>query len=564
MTKEIKESFASLFKGEKKSVVGSVIKGTIIHIDSENALVDVGLKSEGRIPLNEFSIEGKADVAIGDSIDVYVTRMENRDGEIVLSRERAKHEEVWQKLEKFFLEKKHVEGGVTGRVRGGLTVDIMGIASFLPGSQVDVRPMRNTEDLINSKQTFKILKMDRARGNIVVSRRAVLEESSLKAREKILETLFEGKVVEGVIKNIADYGAFVDLGGVDGLLHVTDIAWKRVNHPSEALSVGDTIKVKIIRFNKESNRISLGIKQMMEDPWKTVTEKYIPGKILKGIITNITEYGAFVELEDGVEGLIHISEISWTKKNIHPGKIVSTSQAIDVKVIGVDVEKRRISLSIKQCQENPWDKIMTQYPVDTVVDGQIKNITDFGMFVGIAEDIDGMIHASDISWQYGGEKALSKYKKGEAVKAIVLGIDREKERISLGIKQLSEDPAKIAKDALKSYQKGDIVTVIISNIREAGLDVMVGDKSLSGFIKRSELSIDKSEQRTDRFAAKEKVDAQIISISQKDMRLNLSIKALETAQEKKSLAKYGSVDSGATLGDILNKTVSVLKTDKKQ
>ena len=558
-----KESFASLFEeslGENKSIVGNVIKGTVISVNSDNVLVDVGLKSEGRIPLREFVAHGQVhSIKAGDVVDVYVERMEDRNGEVGLSRERAKREEAWIEVEKLFEAKKRVEGVIFGRVRGGFTVDVLGAMAFLPGSQVDVRPIRDMDSLMNTPQEFEILKMDKARGNIVVSRRAILEETSLEERTKVMESLSEGQMIDGVVKNITDYGAFVDLGGIDGLLHVTDISWKRINHPSEVLTVGQTIKVQIIRFNQETKRISLGMKQMEADPWDSVAAKYTAGTRLTGTITNIADYGAFVELEEGIEGLVHISEMSWTKKNIHPGKIVSTSQSVEVQVLEIDTEKRRISLGIKQCQENPWEKIASNYPVNTVIEGEIKNITEFGMFVGITEDIDGMIHMSDISWEKSSEEALADYKKGDTIKATVLDIDLEKERISLGVKQLSDNPNPSTGSAgsaeLGSYKKNDVVTVTVTSNSDAGVLVTVGDDNIAGFIKKADLSRDREEQRPDRFATGEKVDAKVTSVSRKESRLNLSIKALEFDQEKEAMEQYGSTNSGATLGDILGKAL---------
>ncbi len=562
-----KESFASLFEetlGENKNIVGTVVKGTIISINDDMVLVDVGLKSEGRINIREFAISGDIpELNAGDEIDVFVERMEDRNGEVGLSRERAKREEAWIKVAELFKNGEKVEGVIFERVRGGFKVDVLGCVAFLPGSQVDVRPIRDMEPLMNKKLSFEVLKMDKERGNIVVSRRAILEEVSEEERSKIMENLKEGDEVEGIVKNITDYGAFVDLGGIDGLLHVTDISWKRVNHPSEALKVGQTIKAKIIRFNQETKRISLGIKQMSDDPWLEAASKYKVGSRLVGKITNIADYGAFVQLEEGIEGLVHVSEMSWTKKNVQPGKIVSTSQEVEVQVLEVEAEKRRISLGIKQCQENPWSTIAQQYPIGTVIESDIKNVTEFGMFVGISEDIDGMVHMSDISWEKSGEEAIADFKKGDVVKAVVLDMDVEKERISLGIKQLTDNPNPSSNKAgsfdIEGVKKNDVVTVVITEINDGGLKVLVNEK-IPGFIKKSDLSRERSEQRTDRFATGEKVDAMVLSVSRREQRLNLSIKALETQQEKEAMEQYGSADSGATLGDILGK---VLKDKKK-
>ena len=562
-----KESFASLFEetlGENKNIVGTVVKGTIISINDDMVLVDVGLKSEGRINIREFAISGDIpELNAGDEIDVFVERMEDRNGEVGLSRERAKREEAWVKVAELFKNGEKVEGVIFERVRGGFKVDVLGCMAFLPGSQVDVRPIRDMEPLMNKKLSFEVLKMDKERGNIVVSRRAILEEVSAEERSKIMENLKEGDEVEGIVKNITDYGAVVDLGGIDGLLHVTDISWKRVNHPSEALKVGQTIKAKIIRFNQETKRISLGIKQMSDDPWLEAAAKYKVGSRFVGKITNIAEYGAFVQLEEGIEGLVHVSEMSWTKKNVQPGKVVSTSQEVEVQVLEVEAEKRRISLGLKQCQENPWSTIAQQYPIGTVIESDIKNVTEFGMFVGISEDIDGMVHMSDISWEKSGEEAIADFKKGDVVKAVVLDMDIEKERISLGIKQLTDNPNPSSNKAgsfdIEGVKKNDVVTVVITEINDGGLKVLVNEK-IPGFIKKSDLSRERSEQRTDRFATGEKVDAMVLSVSRREQRLNLSIKALETQQEKEAMEQYGSADSGATLGDILGK---VLKDKKK-
>jgi len=562
-----KESFASLFEetlGENKNIVGTVVKGTIISINDDMVLIDVGLKSEGRINIREFAISGDIpELNAGDEIDVFVERMEDRNGEVGLSRERAKREEAWIKVAELFKNGEKVEGVIFERVRGGFKVDVLGCMAFLPGSQVDVRPIRDMEPLMNKKLSFEVLKMDKERGNIVVSRRAILEEVSAEERSKIMENLKEGDEIEGIVKNITDYGAFVDLGGIDGLLHVTDISWKRVNHPSEALKVGQTIKAKIIRFNQETKRISLGIKQMSDDPWLEASAKYKVGSRFVGKITNIADYGAFVQLEEGIEGLVHVSEMSWTKKNVQPGKVVSTSQEVEVQVLEVEAEKRRISLGLKQCQENPWSTIAQQYPIGTVIESDIKNVTEFGMFVGISEDIDGMVHMSDISWEKSGEDAIADFKKGDVVKAVVLDMDIEKERISLGIKQLNDNPNPSANKAgnfdIEGIKKNDVVTVVITGINDGGLKVVVNEK-IPGFIKKSDLSRERSEQRTDRFATGEKVDAMVLSASRREQRLSLSIKALETQQEKEAMEQYGSADSGATLGDILGK---VLKDKKK-
>ena len=546
-----KEDFAALLEesfGHGELTEGSVIKGTVLSIDGDNVLIDVGLKSEGRIALKEFGVPGQApEIKVGDVVDVYLERMENRNGEAVLSRERARREEAWTQLEIAFEKTERVTGTIFGRVKGGFTVDLSGAVAFLPGSQVDVRPIRDVGPLMGTPQPFQILKMDRRRGNIVVSRRAVLEESRAEQRSELLANLKEGQVLEGMVKNITDYGAFVDLGGVDGLLHVTDIAWRRINHPSEALSIGQTVKVQVIRYNPETQRISLGMKQLDADPWEGVELKYPVGTKFTGRVSNITDYGAFVELEPGVEGLVHVSEMSWTKKNVHPGKIVSTSQEVEVMVLEVDPQKRRISLGLKQCYDNPWDTFAAKYPPGSELEGEIKNITEFGLFVGLPGDIDGMVHLSDLSWEQDGDVAVKDYNKGDMVKTRVLDVDVEKERISLGIKQLSEDPFASAMDGIS---KGDTVTCTVTAVTDGGLEVTVGG-NLPGFIRRADLSRERSEQRPDRFAVGDRLDARVTNIDKRDRKLSLSVKAHEMAEEKQAMADYGSSDSGASLGDIL-------------
>jgi len=545
------ENFADLLAesfAENISVEGSVVKGYVIEVQGDYAVIDVGLKSEGRVPLKEFGAPGQeAEIKSGDTVEVYVERMEDRDGQAVLSREKARREEAWIMLESAFEAQERVTGVIFGRVKGGFTVDLSGATAFLPGSQVDIRPVHDIAPLMGTPQPFQILKIDRRRGNIVVSRRAVLEESRAEARTELVSSLEEGQVLQGVVKNITDYGAFVDLGGVDGLLHVTDIAWKRINHPSEALTVGQTVDVQVIRFNQETQRISLGMKQLMSDPWEAASEKFPIGTKLTGRVTNITDYGAFVELDEGIEGLVHVSEMSWTKKNVHPGKIVSTSQEIEVMVLDIDLTKRRISLGLKQVQGNPWEDFAAANPAGTEIEGEIRNITEFGLFVGLSAEIDGLVHLSDISWEVTGEQALEGYTKGDVVKAKVLDIDIEKERISLGIKQMSEDPYAGLVDQVR---KGETVTCTISEVTENGLEVRVGE-GLTGFIRRADLARERSEQRTERFAVEEKLDAVITSIDSKSRKLTLSVKAREINEEKQAMETFGSSDSGASLGDIL-------------
>jgi small subunit ribosomal protein S1 len=545
------ENFTDLLAesfGEGTNIEGSVVRGFVIGMDSEAVIIDVGLKSEGRVPLKELAAPGQApQVAIGDEIEVYVERMEDRNGQAVLSRDKARREEAWGVLETSFEKQERVTGVIFGKVKGGFTVDLSGATAFLPGSQVDIRPVRDLGPLMGTPQPFQILKIDRRRGNIVVSRRAVLEESRAEARSELVSNLQEGQVLQGVVKNITDYGAFVDLGGVDGLLHVTDIAWQRISHPSEALQIGETVEVQVIRFNAETQRISLGMKQLMSDPWENVEGKFPIGAKMEGRVTNITDYGAFVELEAGVEGLVHVSEMSWTKKNVHPGKIVSTSQQVEVMVLDVDLSKRRISLGLKQCTANPWEDLTQTYPIGTEINGEVRNITEFGLFVGLTEDIDGLVHLSDIRWETTGEAALEGFNKGDMVKAKVLDIDISKERISLGIKQLTDDPYAGQADA---YRKGEVVTCTVASVSDNGIDVTVGE-SMTGFIRRTDLSRDRAEQRSDRFAVGEKVDAVVTNVDKKTRKLTLSIKARETAEEKQAMADFGSSNSGASLGDIL-------------
>ena len=544
------EDFAAMLEesyGTSDSLEGTVLKGNVVSIENDFAIIDVGLKSEGRVPLKEFAAPGQdSDLKVGDTVEVFLERIENSVGEAVLSRDKARREEAWEKLEVAFDANERVDGIIFGRVKGGFTVDLSGAVAFLPGSQVDVRPVRDIAPLKGIPQPFQILKMDRRRGNIVVSRRAVLEESRAEARAELIGTLEEGQTLEGVVKNITDYGAFVDLGGVDGLLHVTDIAWRRVNHPSEALTIGETVQVQVIRLNKETQRISLGMKQLQTDPWDSLEAKYPLQAKFTGRVTNITDYGAFVELEPGVEGLVHVSEMSWTKKNVHPGKIVSTSQEVEVMVLEVDESRRRISLGLKQCLDNPWEKFAETTPVGSTIKGEVKNITEFGLFVGLENDVDGMVHMSDIDWNEPGEKAIQNFNKGDEVSAKVLDIDIEKERISLGIKQMSEDPFAGAAE----MKKGAVVTCTVTAIQDAGVDVEVSE-GVVGFIRKGDLSRDRAEQRSDRFAVGDKLDAKITSIDNKTRKVSLSIKAKEVAEEKQAVAQYGSSDAGASLGDIL-------------
>jgi small subunit ribosomal protein S1 len=537
----------------------AVVKGKVLAIENDFVIIDVGLKTEGRVPLKEFAMPGKdADVKVGSTVEVYLERIENALGEAVLSRDKAKREEAWTHLEEMTAKAERVDGVIFGRVKGGFTVDLGGAVAFLPGSQVDVRPIRDVTPLMHVSQPFVILKMDRRRGNIVVSRRAVMEETRAEQRSELVQNLAEGQVVDGVVKNITDYGAFVDLGGIDGLLHVTDIAWKRVNHPSDVLTVGQSVKVQIVRINPDTQRISLGMKQLDKDPWEIVAERYTVGTKVKGKVTNITDYGAFVELADGIEGLVHVSEMSWTKKNVHPGKILSTSEEVEVQVLEIDSSKRRISLGLKQVQANPWDAFAAKYPKGTVMEGEVKNMTEFGLFVGLDGDVDGMVHLSDLDWKRPGEEAIKDYKKGDMVKAIVLDIDQEKERISLGIKQLTEgsgSAASASSSAPKAEggapRKGSKVTCEVLKVEDGGLEVRISGTDMTAYVKRADLARDRDGQRPDRFAVGEKFDGLITAMDAKARKINVSIKAMEIADEREAVAQYGSTDSGASLGDIL-------------
>ncbi|PTQ12883.1 30S ribosomal protein S1 [Sphingomonas oleivorans] len=548
-----RDDFAAMLNetlgGENEGFEGRVVKGTVTAIENDMAVIDVGLKSEGRVALREFAAPGqKADLKVGDEVEVYVDRVENVHGEAMLSRDRARREAAWDKLEAEFANTARVDGVIFGRVKGGFTVDLNGAVAFLPGSQVDIRPVRDVTPLMDIPQPFQILKMDRRRGNIVVSRRAVLEETRAEQRSGLIQSLHEGQVIEGVVKNITDYGAFVDLGGIDGLLHVTDLSYKRVSHPNEMINIGDTVRVQIIRINKDTQRISLGMKQLESDPWEGAAAKYPIGGKFSGRVTNITEYGAFVELEPGIEGLVHVSEMSWTKKNVHPGKIVSTSQEVDVVILEVDQDKRRISLGLKQAQNNPWESFLEAHPVGSIVEGEVKNATEFGLFIGLDGDVDGMVHMSDIAWGVTGEEALALHHKGETVKAVVLDIDPEKERISLGMKQLERGGVAVGGEG--RLNKNAIVTVTVLAVTDGGLDVQAGEDGPTGFIKRGDLGRDRDEQRPERFQVGQKFDAMVVGFD-RSKKPTFSVKAMQIAEEKQAVAQYGSSDSGASLGDIL-------------
>ncbi len=551
---------------------GSVVKGKVLAIENDLVIIDVGLKTEGRVALKEFAQPGQeATVKAGDTVEVYLERIENALGEAVLSRDKAKREEAWTRLEEMSTKGERVDGVIFGRVKGGFTVDLGGAVAFLPGSQVDVRPIRDVGPLMHVSTPFQILKMDRRRGNIVVSRRAIMEETRAEQRSELVQNLAEGQVVDGVVKNITDYGAFVDLGGIDGLLHVTDIAWKRVNHPSDVLTVGGTVKVQIIRINPETQRISLGMKQLDKDPWEIVIERYAIGTKVKGRVTNITDYGAFVELEDGIEGLVHVSEMSWTKKNVHPGKILSTSEQVEVQVLEIDAAKRRISLGLKQVQSNPWESFSATHPKGTVVEGEVKNTTEFGLFIGLDGDVDGMVHLSDLDWKRPGEEAIKDYKKGDRVQAVVLDVDKEKERISLGIKQLSGEGAggkpaggSTGGSTPGAPRKNDKVTCEVMKVEDGGLEVRIVGTDITAYAKRGDLARDRGEQRSERFAVGEKFDALITMMDVKGRKANVSIKAMEISDEREAVAQYGSTDSGASLGDILQAAMKKREGEDKE
>jgi len=559
-----REDFAALLEesfSKNDNIEGSVVKGRVVAIEKDLAVIDVGLKVEGRVPLKEFGVRGREGVLNpGDEVEVYLERVENALGEAMLSREKARREESWVRLEESFEKNDTVTGTIFNQVKGGFTVDLDGAVAFLPRSQVDVRPVRDVGPLMQTPQPFRILKMDRRRGNIVVSRRSVLEDTLAEQRSELVQRLHEGQILDGVVKNITEYGAFVDLGGIDGLLHVTDMAWRRVNHPSEILNIGETVRVQIIRINPETYRISLGMKQLESDPWDGIAAKYPIGARFTGRVTNITDYGAFVELEPGIEGLIHVSEMSWTKKNVHPGKIVSTSQEVEVVVLEVDASKRRVSLGLKQTMRNPWEEFAEKHPVGSIVEGEVKNKTEFGLFLGLEGDVDGMVHLSDLDWTRPGEQVMEDYKKGEIVKAQVLDVDVEKERISLGIKQVGGDPFA---EAVAGIRKGAIVTAEVVAVQDSGIEVKIADTDLTVFIRRAELSRERSEQRPERFAPGEKVDARVTNVDKKTRKITLSIKALEIAEEKEAVAQYGSTDSGASLGEILGAAFKKQSTDDK-
>ena len=528
---------------------GDIVEGVIVKVDRDEVLLDIGYKTEGVIPSRELSIKHDVDpsqvVTVGDEVEALVLQKEDKEGRLILSKKRAQYERAWGAIEKIKEEDGVVEGTVIEVVKGGLILDI-GLRGFLPASLVEMRRVRDLQPYVGQTVEAKIIELDKNRNNVVLSRRAWLEQTQSAVRVNFLNTLQKGQVRPGVVSSIVNFGAFVDLGGVDGLLHVTDMAWRRVNHPSEIVTIGETIKVQVIKINRETHRISLGLKQLQADPWDTVTEKFPLGSVHPGRVTNITDYGAFVELEPGVEGLVHVSEMSWTKKNVHPGKIVSTSQEVEVMVLEVDEAKRRVSLGLKQTMRNPWEVFAETHPAGTEIEGEVKNITEFGLFVGLEGDIDGMVHLSDLSWDRRGEDVIQDYRKGDMVNAVVQEVDTEKERISLSIKALENDQMAEAVDGVK---RGSVVTVEVTAIEDGGIEVEYN--GVKSFIRRSDLARDRQDQRPERFQVGDKVDARVTNIDTKTRRLGLSIKAREIAEEREAVEQFGSSDSGASLGDIL-------------
>ena len=538
--------FETLFETSIKELnVGDVVTGTIVQLSDDNAVVDVGYKSEGVIPLNEFKDEkGEVNIQVGDQVDVLFERRENEHGLISLSKEKADRQKVWNALE----EGSVVDGKIIGRIKGGLTVDI-GVHAFLPGSQVDLRPVRNLEKLIGANFNFKIIKLNKRRGNIVLSRRVLLEEERETLRAKTLETLAEGQVVEGVVKNLTDYGAFIDLGGIDGLLHITDMSWGRVNHPSDVLSVGDKVNVKVLKYDRERERVSLGLKQITPDPWLEVENKYPVGERVKGKVVSLTDYGAFIELEDGVEGLIHVSEMSWTKRIKHPNKVLSVGDEVETLVLALDIPNRRISLGLKQVEPNPWEVIGERFPAGTVIEGQVKNITDFGIFVGVDEGIDGLVHISDLSWTKRVKHPSELYKKGDTVKAVVLNIDQENERFSLGIKQLATDPW----DSIpKIYTPGTVVRGKVTSVTDFGVFLEV-EEGIEGLIHVSELSQEKVESPKDFAKVGDELEAVVLNVDTVDRKIALSIKQIDSLKEKAQVQEFLGAQKEATsnLGDLM-------------
>ncbi|MCY4471464.1 MAG: 30S ribosomal protein S1 [Kistimonas sp.] len=548
------DSFAELFEESLKEIEmqpGSIIDGTVVSIDGDWVLVYAGLKSEGVIPTSQFRDEnGNVTVSVGDVVQVALDAVEDGFGETRLSRERAKRAESWKRLETAFSSDEIVQGCISGKVKGGFTVDVDSIRAFLPGSLVDVRPVRDTAHLEGKELDFKVIKLDQKRNNVVVSRRAVLEAENSAEREQLLESLQEGIEVKGVVKNLTDYGAFVDLGGVDGLLHITDMAWKRIRHPSEVVTVGDEITVKVLKFDRERNRVSLGLKQLGEDPWINITQRFPEGVRVSGHVTNLTDYGCFVELEEGVEGLVHVSEMDWTNRNVHPSKVVTQGEEVDVMVLDIDEERRRISLGIKQCAKNPWELFADSSQKNDVIRGTVKSITDFGIFIGLPGGIDGLVHLSDISWNEVGEESVREYRKGDEVEAVVLSVDAERERISLGIKQLQNDPFV---QYVSANQKGSIVTGTVREVSAKAAVITLAEE-VEGVLRASEISRDRVEDASTVLGAGQELEIKIINVDRKSRAISLSIKAKDEAEEKEAMAELrrdSSVGSPATIGDLI-------------
>ena len=538
------ENFAQLFEEslqELETRPGSIVKGTVVSIDKDIVLVDAGLKSESAIPAEQFkNAEGELEIAIGDEVDVALDAVEDGFGETILSREKAKRHEAWVELEKAYEDKATIKGVINGKVKGGFTVEVNSVRAFLPGSLVDVRPVRDTTHLEGKELEFKVIKLDAKRNNVVVSRRAVIEAENSAERESLLANLEEGHEVKGIVKNLTDYGAFVDLGGVDGLLHITDMAWKRVKHPSEIVNVGDEINVKVLKFDKDKQRVSLGMKQMGNDPWQEIAQRYPEGTKITGQVTNLTDYGCFVEIEDGVEGLVHVSEMDWTNKNIHPSKVVNLGDSVEVMVLEIDEERRRISLGLKQCIDNPWETFAKSHEKGDKVSGKIKSITDFGIFIGLDGGIDGLVHLSDISWNKSGEDAVRDYKKGDEISAVVLQVDPERERISLGVKQIEEDPFN---KYLTDTKKGAIVNGTVTAVDAKGVTVNLAEE-VDGYIRVADLSRDRIEDASEVANVGDSIEAKYTGVDRKNRIVNLSVKAKDQADEKEAIEKVNQQDDG--------------------
>jgi len=553
------ESFAQLFEESLKEIEtrpGSIVRGVVVSIDKDVVLVDAGLKSESAIPAEQFkNAAGELEIQVGDEVDVALDAVEDGFGETLLSREKAKRHEAWITLEKAYEDAETVTGIINGKVKGGFTVELNGIRAFLPGSLVDVRPVRDTLHLEGKELEFKVIKLDQKRNNVVVSRRAVIESENSAERDQLLENLQEGMEVKGIVKNLTDYGAFVDLGGVDGLLHITDMAWKRVKHPSEIVNVGDEINVKVLKFDRERTRVSLGLKQLGEDPWVAIAKRYPEGTKLTGRVTNLTDYGCFVEIEEGVEGLVHVSEMDWTNKNIHPSKVVNVGDVVEVMVLDIDEERRRISLGLKQCKSNPWQQFAETHNKGDRVEGKIKSITDFGIFIGLDGGIDGLVHLSDISWNATGEEAVREYKKGDEIAAVVLQVDAERERISLGVKQLAEDPFN---NYISLNKKGAIVNGKVTAVDAKGATVELAD-GVEGYLRASEASLDRVEDATLVLNVGDDVEAKFTGVDRKNRVVSLSVRAKDQADEKEAI---NTVNTKQEEGNFSNAMAEAFKAAK--